>query len=74
MTGLIFDDVDITGMGTGITISQGSGKAAMSVIADGTITLAYSGSTGTLCADNGGVTFDRSGLTITATTANNGCP
>ena len=74
MTGIVFDDVDITGMGTGITISQGSGKAAMSAIADGTITLAYSGSTGTLCADNGGVTFDRSGLTITATTANNGCP
>ncbi len=74
MTGIVFNDVDITGVQYGITLVHGSGKANISVVANGNIALANPDGYGVYCANNGGLTFDGVGLTIDANTSTFGCP
>ena len=74
MTGLLFQDIDITGVQYGIILAQGFGKATMAVTATGNINLDHVSGFGTFCDHNGGLTFNQSGLVIDANTVTSGCP
>jgi hypothetical protein len=54
---------------------RGVSAGLIQVVADGTVNLANSTGVGTTCSNiTGSSSFDRTGLNVTATTQNSGCP
>lgn len=74
VTGIVFTDVDITGVQYGITAVHGAGTANISITASGVVTLGNANGYGSYCSSNGGLTYDRSGLSVTATNEHFNCP
>lgn len=72
MAGVAMTAVDVRGVKNGIVVQRSVSAATISATFAGDVTLTTPSSVGTTCA--GTVSPDRSALTVSATTANSGCP